>query len=162
MCIVQKCRKYYRLYLIVAVLTACSVIFIYQFFILDSLFSSPMTEDDLRSLNLTLSTLLSELDRLNVTYFMTHGTLLERYADVTVIKRVLFMRSWPQTAVACIRLQQCSCSRSCIAVHGQLSDHYFRSVCLFFCVCLFACAEFFSAVFDPIWIKLGYMLYVWV
>ena len=38
------------------------------------------------------------------------------------------------------------------------SDHYFRSVCLF--VCLLVCAEFFSAVFDPISIKLGYMLYV--
>jgi len=36
------------------------------------------------------------------------------------------------------------------------SDHYFRSVCLF--VCLFVCAEFFSAVFDPISIKLGHML----
>ena len=40
------------------------------------------------------------------------------------------------------------------------SDHYFRSVCL--SVCLFVCAEFFSAVFDPISIKLGHMLYVWV
>ena len=29
-------------------------------------------------------------------------------------------------------------------------------------VCLFVCAEFFSAVFDPISIKLGHMLYVWV
>jgi len=36
------------------------------------------------------------------------------------------------------------------------SDHYFRSVCLF------VCAEFFSAVFDPVSIKLGHMLYVWV
>ena len=34
------------------------------------------------------------------------------------------------------------------------SDRYFRSVCLF------VCAEFFSAVFDPIWIKLGHMLHV--
>ena len=44
------------------------------------------------------------------------------------------------------------------------SDHYFRSVCLSVClfVCLFVCAEFFSAVFDLISIKLGYMLYVWV
>jgi len=43
------------------------------------------------------------------------------------------------------------------------SDHYFRSVCWFVClsVCLFVCAEFFSAVFDPISIKLGHMLYVW-
>jgi len=40
------------------------------------------------------------------------------------------------------------------------SDHYFRSFCLF--VCLFVCAEFFSAVFDPISIKLGNTLYVWV
>jgi len=39
------------------------------------------------------------------------------------------------------------------------SDHYFRSVCWFVClfVCLFVCAEFFSAVFDPISIKLGHM-----
>jgi len=36
------------------------------------------------------------------------------------------------------------------------SDHYFRSVCLF------VCAEFFSAVFGPISIKLGHMLYVWI
>ena len=44
------------------------------------------------------------------------------------------------------------------------SDHYFRSVCLSVClfVCLFVCAEFFSAVFHPISIKLGHMLYVWV
>jgi len=40
------------------------------------------------------------------------------------------------------------------------SDRYFRSVCL--SVCLFVCAEFFSAVFDPISIKLGHMSYVWV
>jgi len=36
------------------------------------------------------------------------------------------------------------------------SDHYFHSVCLS------ACAEFFSAIFDLISIKLGHMLYVWV
>ena len=38
------------------------------------------------------------------------------------------------------------------------SDHYFRIVSM--SVCLFVCAEFFSAVFDPISIKLGHMLYV--
>jgi len=27
---------------------------------------------------------------------------------------------------------------------------------------LFVCAEFFSAVFNPISIKLGHMLYVWI
>jgi len=35
------------------------------------------------------------------------------------------------------------------------SDHYFRSVCL---SGLFVCAEFFSAVFDPISIKLGHVI----
>jgi len=50
------------------------------------------------------------------------------------------------------------------SVGSRPSDHYFRSVCWFVClsVCLFVCAEFFSAVFDPISIKLGHMLYVWV
>ena len=39
-----------------------------------------------------------------------------------------------------------------LVVGSRPSDHYFRSVCWF--VCLFVCAEFFSAVFDPISIKL--------
>ena len=49
-------------------------------------------------------------------------------------------------------------------IGSRPSDHYFRSVCLSVClsVGLFVCAEFFSAVFDPISIKLGHMLYVWV
>ena len=41
-------------------------------------------------------------------------------------------------------------------VHGQVTI-------IFVVSCLFVCAEFFSAVFDPISIKLGHkMLYVWV
>ena len=47
-----------------------------------------------------------------------------------------------------------------LLVHGQVTIIFVVSVCLF--VCLFVCAEFFSAVFDPISIKLGNMLYVWV
>ena len=47
-----------------------------------------------------------------------------------------------------------------ILVHGQVTIIFVVSVCLF--VCVFVCAEFFSAVFDPISIKLGHMLYVWV
>jgi len=43
-----------------------------------------------------------------------------------------------------------------VVIGSRPSDHYFRSVCLF------VCAEFFSAVFDPISIKVGHMLYVWV
>ena len=49
---------------------------------------------------------------------------------------------------------------SLLLVHGQVTIIFVVSVCLF--VCLFVCAEFFSAVFDPISIKLGHMLYVWV
>jgi len=43
-----------------------------------------------------------------------------------------------------------------LVIGSRPGDHYFRSVCLF------VCAEFFSAVFDPISIKFGRMLYVWV
>ena len=49
---------------------------------------------------------------------------------------------------------------SLILVHGQVTIIFVVSVCL--SVCLFVCAEFFSAVFDPISIKLGHMLYDWV
>jgi len=48
-------------------------------------------------------------------------------------------------------------SASSSLIGSRPSDHYFRSVCLF--VCLFL-QSFFSAVFDPIWIKLGHMLHV--
>jgi len=43
-------------------------------------------------------------------------------------------------------------------VHGQVTIIFVVSVCL--SVCMFVCAEFFSAVFDPIWIKLGHMIHV--
>jgi len=43
-----------------------------------------------------------------------------------------------------------------ILVHGQVTIIFVVSVCLF------VYAEFFSAVFDPISIKLGHMLYIWV
>jgi len=45
-------------------------------------------------------------------------------------------------------------------VHGQVTFIFVVSVGL--SVCLFVCAQFFSAVFDPISIKLGHTLYVWV
>jgi len=40
--------------------------------------------------------------------------------------------------------------------HGQVT------IILVVSVGLFVCAEFFLAVFDPILINLGHMLYVWV
>jgi len=49
-----------------------------------------------------------------------------------------------------------SLSLLCVLVHGQVTIIFVVSVCL--SVCLFVCAEFFSAVFDPISIKLGHML----
>ena len=45
---------------------------------------------------------------------------------------------------------------SSLLVHGQVTIIFVVSVCLF------VCAKFFSAVFDPISIKLGHMLYVCV
>jgi len=47
-----------------------------------------------------------------------------------------------------------------VLVHGQVTIIFVVSVCL--SVCLSVCAEFFSAVFDPISIRLGHMLCVWV
>jgi len=47
-----------------------------------------------------------------------------------------------------------------VVVDSWSSDHYFRSVSVGLSVCLFV--QFFSAVFDPISVKLGHMLYVWV
>jgi len=57
----------------------------------------------------------------------------------------------------CLDYGYASCE---MLVHGQVTIIFVVSVGL--SVCLFACAEFFSAVFDPISIKLGHMLYVWV
>jgi len=50
--------------------------------------------------------------------------------------------------------QQCQSTAAPFAfmVHGQVTIIFVVSVCLF------VCAEFFSAVFDPISIKLGHML----
>ena len=45
-----------------------------------------------------------------------------------------------------------------ILVHGQVTIIFVVSVCLSVCLSV----QFFSAVFDPISIKLGHMLYVWV
>ena len=78
------------------------------------------------------------------------------------MKLLLYLLLWSSRFVqsdvhAC---DVCICLRNNLFIGSRPSDHYFRSVCLF--VCLFVCAEFFSAVFDPISIKLGHMLCVWV
>ena len=87
-CTRQKRREFCRRTLLVAaVLTACGVVTVYRqhwaphiiTVDVDELFASPFAEDDLRSLNITLSTLLNVLDGLNVTYFMIGGTLLGSY-----------------------------------------------------------------------------------
>jgi len=68
----------------------------------------------------------------------------------------------PQPRRLCVRWrprppsQKGGTAPSPILVHGQVSIIFVVSVGL--SVCLFV--QFFSAVFDPISIKLGYMLYV--
>ena len=57
-------------------------------------------------------------------------------------------------------LRSTVCSVAYLLVHGQVTIIFVVSVGL--SVCLFVCVFFFSAVFDPILIKLGHMLYVWV
>ena len=74
-------RNCCRLFLVLSLSAACVVVVVYRRLVvdLDFRFSSPCTDEDLRSLNLTLATLLAELTRLNVTYFMNSGTLLGSY-----------------------------------------------------------------------------------
>ena len=61
--------------------------------------------------------------------------------------------SGPRGAPVVSSVSSTPVGKSAHAVGSRPSDHYFRSVCWF--VCLFVCAGFFSAVFDPISIKLG-------
>jgi len=77
----RKHRDCCRRILLVGLLAACIIITIYWQSTADpdQLFTSPFAEDDLRSLDLTLATVLNELSRLNVTYFMNGGTLLGSY-----------------------------------------------------------------------------------
>ena len=77
----QKHRDCYRRILLVAFLAACAVVAIHRNSTVDpdELFALPFSEDDLRSLDLTLGTVLNVLNRLNVTYFMNGGTLLGSY-----------------------------------------------------------------------------------
>jgi len=74
---------------------------------------------------------------------------LPLFAFSVVLRRSVFLRSGFIT-------------RAKMLVHGQVTIIFVVSVCL--SVCLFICAEFFSAVFDPISLKLGHklMLYAWV
>ena len=69
---------------------------------------------------------------------------------------------------ACMSVFSCLKSRTSklheILVHGEVTSIFVVSVCLSVClfVCLFEVFLSQSAVFDPISIKLGHMLYVWV
>jgi len=75
------------------------------------------------------------------------------------MKGVVAGAVWCLSVIRARELPQPGLSTTSVSTFGSRpTDHYFRSVCL--SVCLFVCAEFFSAVFDPIWIKLGHMLHV--
>jgi len=60
-----------------------------------------------------------------------------------VVGSDLFFFYWLLSVFSC---------QPCLLVHSQVTIIFVVSVCLF------VCAEFFSAVFDPILIKLGHML----
>ena len=78
-CTLRKRRTYGGL-LLLCVLTASSIIVIHIYLTdVDALFTSPFTQDDLRSLELTLDAVLNVFNRLNITFFMTTGTLLGSY-----------------------------------------------------------------------------------
>jgi len=72
--------------------------------------------------------------------------LLSNYFDY------LILRSWPVLSNDVRPHKQCLCS--VLLFHGQVTIIFVVPVCLS------VCAEFFSAVFDPISIKLGHVLYV--
>jgi len=79
-CVLRKRGKYCYLSVFVVVLIVYVITSYPRATVdIDDLFSSPLSENDLRSLNLTLDTVLRVLNRLNVTYFMNSGTLLGSY-----------------------------------------------------------------------------------
>jgi len=61
-----------------------------------------------------------------------------------------------KSSLSLVAVEPSCCVLLRMLVHGQVTIIFVVSVCLF------VCAEFFSAFFDPISIKLGHMLYVWV
>ena len=119
-----------------------------------------------------------ELNKLNPWASLSEGLSTDLVFDVNrdlIVKQKLYaskmaaetsvMQRRPSVVIFDANLRAILTSNQHSEIVGSRpSDHYFRSVCLFVClpVCLFVCAEFFSAVFDPISIKLGHMLYVWV
>jgi len=66
------------------------------------------------------------------------------------VKLLSLVNTWQRE-----RFKYCTHCTNVLLVHGQVTIIFVVSVCLSVClfVCLFVCAEFFSAVFDPIWIK---------
>jgi len=116
--------------------------------------------------------------------YLVHGAKLPCENEVAVYQLkwqgVILQPSYRLANQSLDQICVCRCSRSEIGhmaqncpesyisvcayflVHGQVTIIFVVSVCLFVClsVSLFVCAEFFSAVFDPIWIKLGHVLHV--
>ena len=91
---------------------------------------------------------------------LPRGLKLARFADPDPSHRGQSVSLGTHSAHAVGRPDLLRRRFSLLLVHGQVTIIFVVSVCL--SVCLFVCAEFFSAVFDPIWIKLGHMLHVLV
>jgi len=96
----------------------------------------------------------------------THSSATTRRSFLSTVSHIPHMHPLRNTTVlsspfyVLFDIQYFLATRGYFLVHGQVTIIFVVSVCLF--VCLFVCAEFFSAIFGPISIKLGHMLYVWV
>jgi len=81
-------------------------------------------------------------------------TILGAFDDISDIADLCDRHSvWLHVDVRPLAIRPATISRA-VLVHGQVT------IIFIVYVCLFVCAEFFSAVFDPISIKLGHVLYV--
>ena len=79
------------------------------------------------------------------------------YLVMQSVIMVLTLQRWSWLHHWCMHVKMSGTLLSAVLVHGQVTI-------IFVVSCLSAClfVQFFSAVFDPISIKLGRMLYVWV
>ena len=111
--------------------------------------------------------LLAPIDRISMAspachlmyseWSVIHSVCIDQPALIPSLLRTVLIASCLRTDSADFHRTVSSELYRFLLVHGQVTIIFVVSVCL--SVCLFVCAEFFSAVFDPIWIKLGHMLH---
>ena len=131
---------------------------------------APYIEWIFHSVRKKYRTAYSSVQQILVFWHFDVVPLLCRYHFIPM--SVLLSCAWNEKQLKCWKClstcyvfqpMSCICVNSywlLVLVHGQVTIIFEVSVCLF--ACFFVCAEFFSAVFDPISVKLGHMLCVWV